>query len=275
MGINRRKGMKKCVFALFLCVSLIVVSAAGAGTIETSRSSLGANDLIDWNQVPVGINTGPLTVTSNLGMTATVTDTLSTPPLPPDSLGKATQVNIATYTYPFPTPPTDWVGNFATGDNVLYTNSATDNSFSNPSVMEIRFTSPVKGVGAQIEISSGGQFFYGVLTVYDASNNLLGTYTSLVGNTFNAQNNPPEIFLGVLDATADISKIDYSVFALLGSDHTLTDPIANRRNDPFAINQLSILTGAPVPIPPTALLLGSGLLGLAGFGWRRKKNQSA
>ncbi len=27
-----------------------------------------------------------------------------------------------------------------------------------------------------------------------------------------------------------------------------------------------------VPIPPTALLLGSGLLGLVGLGWRRRKS---
>jgi len=26
-----------------------------------------------------------------------------------------------------------------------------------------------------------------------------------------------------------------------------------------------------VPLPPTALLLGSGLLGLVGLGWRRRK----
>ena len=28
--------------------------------------------------------------------------------------------------------------------------------------------------------------------------------------------------------------------------------------------------GSPVPIPPSALLLGSGLLGLVGFGWRKR-----
>jgi hypothetical protein len=29
---------------------------------------------------------------------------------------------------------------------------------------------------------------------------------------------------------------------------------------------------APIPLPPSALLLGSGLLGLVGLGWRRRKN---
>jgi hypothetical protein len=38
----------------------------------------------------------------------------------------------------------------------------------------------------------------------------------------------------------------------------------------------SLLNGgklAPVPVPPSVLLLGSGLLGLVGLGWRRRKNE--
>ena len=34
---------------------------------------------------------------------------------------------------------------------------------------------------------------------------------------------------------------------------------------------INLLTGAEVPVPPSIVLLGSGLLGLMGFGWRRRK----
>jgi hypothetical protein len=33
-----------------------------------------------------------------------------------------------------------------------------------------------------------------------------------------------------------------------------------------------IVKVSTVPIPPTVLLLGSGLLGLVGLGWRRRKS---
>jgi hypothetical protein len=50
-------------------------------------------------------------------------------------------------------------------------------------------------------------------------------------------------------------------------------------SDPISISQVTFQFGSAqndfhttVPLPPTALLLGSGLLGLGLIGWRRKKN---
>jgi hypothetical protein len=43
-------------------------------------------------------------------------------------------------------------------------------------------------------------------------------------------------------------------------------------DDYLQINVKSDVDPPAVPIPPTALLLGSGLLGLVGLGWRRKKS---
>jgi hypothetical protein len=36
-----------------------------------------------------------------------------------------------------------------------------------------------------------------------------------------------------------------------------------------------VINESAVPIPPTAFLLGTGLLGLVGLGWRRRKFSQA
>jgi hypothetical protein len=44
--------------------------------------------------------------------------------------------------------------------------------------------------------------------------------------------------------------------------------IHHRRCDGPALDNVTV---DPVPVPPSALLMGSGLLGLVGLGWRRRK----
>ncbi len=46
---------------------------------------------------------------------------------------------------------------------------------------------------------------------------------------------------------------------------------------PYAAGNLSALDAgiSAVPIPPTALLMGTGILGLVGLGWRRKGKATA
>jgi hypothetical protein len=138
-----------------------------------------------------------------------------------------------------------WAGNFSPGDNLLWTGSNDDS-------LILQFSKGLAGVGAQVQ----RDYYYGftgTIQAYGSTNNLLGTFTE-AGYSDGAADNSA-IFLGVRDSTADIFKIVYTVSGTSGLG--------------FAINQLA-MSNIPVPLPPSVLLLGSGLLGLLGLRRFRK-----
>jgi hypothetical protein len=222
------------VFVFVSFLGLLSPSPSDASlTFVTNRSELGANDFVNWGGLGPDetVVASGSTITSNLGLSAMVTN-------PSGDMAVHIQGS-------------SWGGNFAPGDNLLTTAiySLTGPDYFNEGPIVIIFSSPVSGVGAQIQQNQFNDF-YGYIEAFDSANNSLISGSAL---GYSSRGDPPAIFLGVLDSAPEIKSVKFWVTG---------DPILG-----FGINQLDILN--PVPLPPTVLLLGSGLLGLVG--WRRLK----
>ncbi len=137
-------------------------------------------------------------------------------------------------------------GDFAPGDIVIVTGQA--------GPLTINFNTPVQTVGTQIQDNNIGDHFTAEILAFNGSV-LLGTFTESgfsgdVGDNSN-------IFLGVQDATADITSVTYLTF--------ISSPEFSLRN--VAINQITIGASAitaSVPEPSTWTMM---LLGFAGVGF--------
>jgi hypothetical protein len=92
------------------------------------------------------------------------------------------------------------------------------------------------------------------------------TYLDLIGSSINGLNLDPN-FNGFTNGSITISGI----LTLLSGSNTLTfayDPGQGLGDEGWGVNNLNV---SSVPVPPAALLLGTGLLGLAGLRRKAKK----
>ena len=209
--------------------ALTIATSAHAATVGvSSAAALGANDSIDWSQLGASLTivAGPASVTSAGGVAATVND-------PGGILQRVDQGT-----------PIGWNGNFADGTPLLWDANLGD--------ITIDFSSPVYGVGAQIQNVDDGKF---TATVTSG-----GTVYNLPGwSDIPGVGDGSAIFIGLLSDTAISSIVFHTVGA--GGD------------EGFAIGPLLLKTVEGVPEPAAwALMIGG--VGMVGGALRRRQRAS-
>ena len=237
---------RRYLVAAAISVASFFALAPNAGAVTSGWLVPLANDSFDWSQLGPSVTylSSPLSVTS------------------------ATTTNSATVTnaggdFEVVTQPT-WDGNFPAGVSLLGNGAFAAGNDSDPNNgpdITISFTNPVKAAGAQIQAVYYGDFV-AEITAYDASSNLLGSF-SLLGNS----NDFPDtaIFIGILSDASNISKI---VFDLLSAESFPNE---------FAIGTLQTyadVTSTTTPLPAALPLFAGGLSLLGWAAARRRKPAS-
>lgn len=148
---------------------------------------------------------------------------------------------------------TSFIGNFALGDHLLGDAGSESDSFI------VRFGSPVKGFGTQVDAHYIRGDYAGGIDMFSAGNTLL--YTALFSgtNTLAEDNTAP--FVGV---TSDFSNISFAIFWI---DQSF-DPDLPPKSGPLLINRLDVIA-APEPSP--LAVLSTALMGFFAFGFLRRK----
>jgi hypothetical protein len=229
--MHKGKIMKKLsIFVLTVVIlgGLMPFQASAAPSLVTSRAALGGNDFIDWGDLgppvpipnplcPADYVPSPFNITSNSCELPATVDNLS--PLCPfwQRFRRVDEGSVL---------GTGWRGNFMLGDALLFTTV--------PSIgpVSITFDRPVSGAGAQVQPAAYCKF-RATIKAFDVDNNQIASFT-VYGTSTPAQNNTA-IFLGVLDSTPTIKRIEFSVEQKVLLWYVCW---------PFAINQLDLV------IPP-------------------------
>ena len=231
----------KAKFLRAFYATLLVVAAVAllpgqsqATWFDLTTSNPLVNDYIDWAQLGPATTVLPNTVTVQTGVFGHSLTISSN-----DAFERLDQGN-------------GWYGNFANGAALIWTGPA-----SNQMTLNFGSTNPLFIFETQIQSDYFGSFT-ATIEAYDVNGNLLHSFTENGVSNSNGDNSA--ILIGLADTLKEITQIRLIV---TGTDPNPAD---------FAINQVNLLecNTSPVPLPPSALLLGSGLLGLVGLRRFRK-----
>lgn len=220
---------KRLLFGGTLMAAGLAPATQASVSFVGSRAALNGNNIIDWGQfggayanVPSG--SAGLTSPSNVGF----------------KVGQPGGGNLQRRDQ---LPPNygGWNGCFSPGDRILW------NNYGYSDTIHIDFAVPTDRVGANVQADFFGGF-NGYISVFDTSNNLLGTFSAYGYASNFADGSAP--FLGVQSTGFDIGSVDFRVASFTGI------------ND-LAINQTDVNY---VPAPGAA-----GLLGIAGLVATRRR----
>ncbi|HEY2009872.1 MAG TPA: PEP-CTERM sorting domain-containing protein [Rhizomicrobium sp.] len=214
---------------------LLVLGSAGwaeAGLVQiTSPSQLGAYDTVDW---------------ATFGSVPSTVFTYAAEPSGPLT------VHINTASGELAIEPGSDVGGFLPTDTLL---SQLPGNLSD--TILVGFSTPVMGVGTQIESLLSGPFI-GQMDVFDSGGNSLGEITVNASTTTAQDGSAP--FIGAISTSANI---DYVIFSVNNGN-----PSFPKAGD-VAINGLDF----SVPEPLTLSIFGAGLAGAVAM--RRRKTAKA
>lgn len=122
-----------------------------------------------------------------------------------------------------------WWGNFPSGMGVIY-NGYQFNSI--PASIVITLAQPIFGIGAYIQSTVYGGFT-GTVTLFDASNNQLGKFSSTGYSSWQAS---PPLFLGAVSSLQNISLVQFDVLDQYGTED-------------FAIGQVNFSVNPQMSLP--------------------------